>query len=119
MTDVTHLLQRAAQALQAGDLANAERSCRAALKASPHHPGALHLLGLVAKRAGYVDAAVDLFRQAVAKAPGYVEAWTNLGRALGDQGKAVEATRRAGPRTRASALTGACLLLLACVRLIT
>ena len=91
MTDVTPLLQRAAQALQAGDLANAERSCRAALKASPHHPGALHLLGLVAKRAGYGDAAADLFRQAVAKAPSYAEAWTNLGRALGDQGKAVEA----------------------------
>ncbi len=83
-SDPTPLLQRAAQALQRGDLATAERSCRAALKAAPHHPGALHLLGVVARRAGYVDAAIDLFQQAVAKAPDY---------ALADQNKTAEAQR--------------------------
>ena len=74
MTDPVPLLQRAAQALQAGDLATAERSCRAALKAAPNHPGALNLLGMVARRAGYGEEATDLFRQAVTAAPGYADA---------------------------------------------
>jgi tetratricopeptide (TPR) repeat protein len=49
------------------------------------------LLGLIARRAGYADAATDLFRQAVARAPGYAEAWTNLGRVLLDRNKSAEA----------------------------
>ena len=87
------LLQRAGQALQAGDLATAERSCRAALKAAPNHPGALHLLGLTGVRAGHAETGIDLMRKAVAIAPGYAEALTNLGRALADRGSLDEAER--------------------------
>lgn len=89
--DPTLLLQRAAQALQAGDLATAERGCRAALKAAPNHPGALHLLGLTGVRAGHAEAGIELMRKAVAIAPGYAEAWTNLGRALAECGSLDEA----------------------------
>lgn len=84
-------MHRAAQALQAGDLAAAERTCRAALKTAPNHPGALHLLGLTGVRAGHAAAGIDLMRKAVAIAPGYAEAWTNLGRALADHGNIGEA----------------------------
>lgn len=90
-TDPTPLLQRAAQALQAGDLVTAERACRNALKAAPNHPGGLHLLGLTAKRAGHLEPALDLFRKAVAAAPRYAEAWVNMGRLLNETGKAEEA----------------------------
>lgn len=90
-TDPTPLLQRAAQALQSGDLVTAERSCRTALKAAPNHPGALHLLGLTARRAGHRDAALDLFRQAVKAAPRYPEAWVNMGRLLNEMAKPEEA----------------------------
>jgi tetratricopeptide (TPR) repeat protein len=85
------LLQRAAQALQSGDLLAAERACRNALKAAPNHPGGLHLLGLTARRAGHLDAALDLFRKAVNAAPRYPEAWSNMGRLLTDTGKLAEA----------------------------
>lgn len=83
-TDPAPLLRRAAQALQSGDLATAERSSRAVLKSVPNHPGALHLLGLIGVRAGHVQAGIELLRNAVAVAPRYGEAWTSLGRALAD-----------------------------------
>ncbi len=89
--DPTLLLQRAAAALRAADLATAERSCRMVLKVAPNHPGALHLLGLVARRAGHQGPAIDLFRKAVAAAPRYAEAWANLGGSLLDRGETVEA----------------------------
>ncbi len=79
-------MHRAAQALQAGDLVTAERTCRGVLKHSPNHPGALHLLGLTGVRAGHVQAGVDLLRKAVDVAPHYAEAWASLGRALADSG---------------------------------
>ena len=90
-SDPTPLLQRAAQALQSGDLVAAERACRNALKAAPNHPGGLHLLGLTARRAGHLETALDLFRKAVAAAPRYPEALVNLGRLLLDLGKPAEA----------------------------
>ncbi|MCA8927386.1 MAG: tetratricopeptide repeat protein [Alphaproteobacteria bacterium] len=80
--DPAPLLQRAARALQTGDFATAERSCRAVLKTAPNHPGALHLLGQTGVRAGHAEAGIALLRQAVAAAPRYAEAWTSLGRAL-------------------------------------
>ena len=90
-TDPTPLLQRAAASLRAGDLTNAERACRQALKAAPSHPGGLHLLGTIAKRAGHNSAAIDLFRKAVSAAPRYAEAWVSLGRALLDAAQPGEA----------------------------
>ncbi len=61
------------------------------MKAAPNHPGGLHLLGLTARRAGHLDAALDLFRKAVKAAPRYPEAWVNLGGLLNDTGKPGEA----------------------------
>ena len=84
-------LKRAAAALQKGDLATAERACRAALKQAPKHPGGLHLLGVIARSGGYLDDAVQLFEKAVAIAPQYGEAWVNLGRVLVDRGEPARA----------------------------
>lgn len=83
-TDPVPLLQHAARAMQAGDYGAAERACRAALKAAPSHPGALHMLGSIALRAGHVEPGLDLLRQALSVAPQYVEAWSSLGQALAD-----------------------------------
>ena len=80
----TALLQRASQAMQAGDLGTAERACRAVLKAEPSNPGATHMLGGIALRAGHTQAGIDLLRRTVAAAPGYGEAWGSLGKALAE-----------------------------------
>lgn len=74
----------------------AERACRTALKAAPNHPGGLHLLGLTARRAGHLDAALDLFRRAVTAAPRYPEALVSLGRLLSETGKPAEAREAFG-----------------------
>lgn len=92
------MLLNASRALQAGDVAMAERICRAVLKTEPDHPGALHLLGGVALRAGHTEAGIELLRKTVAVAPGYGEAWGSLGNALaehGDAAAAEDAFRRA------------------------
>jgi len=83
-TDSAPLLLRASRAMQSGDLATAERTCRAVLKAEPNHSGALHMLGLIAVRAGHAQAGIELLRKAVAIAPRYGEAWSSLGKALAD-----------------------------------
>ena len=46
------------------------------------------MLGLIARRAGHTEPALELFRKAVAVAPRYAEAWVNLGRLLVETGNA-------------------------------
>lgn len=92
-TDPAPLLQSAARAMQSGELATAERACRAALKAAPNHPGALHMLGSIAVRAGHAQAGIKLLRKVVAMAPQYGEAWASLGRALADSDDTAGAER--------------------------
>jgi tetratricopeptide (TPR) repeat protein len=62
-------LSRAAGLLRAGRLREAERACRRILAAKPDHARALHLLALVAERAGRKPDAVALLQRAVACAP--------------------------------------------------
>jgi Flp pilus assembly protein TadD len=78
--------------------APAERVWRDVLDRDPHHPLALHGLGLIALRAGKTSEAVDLLRKAVAAAPYGAQALADLGRALeaaGDATAAHEAWSRA------------------------
>ena len=65
-----------------GRLIDAERAYRAVLDQDPHNPDALHLLGLLARKAGHFDAAIDFISRSVAVRPNFVDAVYNLGNAL-------------------------------------
>jgi predicted O-linked N-acetylglucosamine transferase (SPINDLY family) len=75
----------------AGRLDEAERRYRDVLQASPAHPGALHLLGVIAYQRHDHESAVALCREAIAADPQYTEAYRALTEALLAQGKSVEA----------------------------
>lgn len=87
---VEQALQIAVARVTAGRLAEAEQICRQVLAAQPSHPGALHILGSVAQRAGQTRVAVEIIRQATALAPG-AEAFAHLGEVLTADGKPEEA----------------------------
>ncbi len=76
---------------QAGKLTDAEAICRNILSRQPDHPGALHLLGMLAARAGHAQAGVDLLRRAIAIDPTAAEYHVNLGTLLEPLGKLDEA----------------------------
>lgn len=83
-----------AQALrlhQAGRLVEAEGLYRQILDADPEHPGALHLLGVLAHQTGHHAAAAELIGHAVARAPRDAEAHVNLGTVLHALGRLDEA----------------------------
>ena len=71
---------------QAGRLAEAEAGYRAILQVAPHHPDALHFLGVLARQQGQPALAVELISKVVAALPSHAEAHFNLGNALNDQG---------------------------------
>ena len=62
-------LALADQHLAAGRLAEAEDLCRRVLAVDPAHAPALHLLGIVAYRAGNLPVAVALVKRAIAAEP--------------------------------------------------
>lgn len=71
-----------AQALahhRAGQFADAERLCRHILVVEPGNAGALHLLGMLALRAGRVGLALEYVGRAVALEPGVAGFRCNLG----------------------------------------
>src|SRR5689334_178353 len=73
-----------------GRVAESGALCREILDEEPQHAEALHLLGVVAHRAGHVEAAVEFVRQAVANQP-RVEYYSNLGAMLSSLGRVDEA----------------------------
>ncbi len=84
-------LKEGLQHHQAGRMAEAEASYRRLLADQPEHPGALHLLGVVAYQSKRPDDAVRLIRRAIAinaQDPAY---FSNLGLALHALGKYAEA----------------------------
>ena len=83
-------MDRALEHYAGGRLRDAEALCREILGVEPHHAEALHLLGVLAHRAGHLDAAVDLVRRAVASHP-LAEYYSNLGAMLARQGRVDEA----------------------------
>lgn len=83
---------------RADRLSEAADLYRRVLQVDAGNFNALHLLGLVERRHGNLDAAIGLIGQAVAKAPHFVEAHTNLANTLdaaGRSGEAAAALRRA------------------------
>ena len=71
-------LQLALQHYANARWAEAEAGCRHVLAASPRHAEALHLLGVLAHRAGYTTDAVALLRQSIASDPGVAACHSNL-----------------------------------------
>ena len=82
------------QALQehsAGHLAEAERLCRQAIAANPHHVDSINLLGLMAAQGGRPELALEWFAAAVAIRPAVAAYHSNLGNALQCLGRCNEA----------------------------
>ncbi|MGN6748733.1 MAG: tetratricopeptide repeat protein [Xanthobacteraceae bacterium] len=69
-------------ALQAGRLADAERLCRAVLRAEPKHVDALNLFGVVLGRLGRQVEAIASFDRALVVAPNSDESWYGRGMSL-------------------------------------
>ena len=76
---------------QAGRLAEAEAGYRTVLDAEANHADALHLLGVVALQRGDPEAAVGLIRRAITVNPDFADFHGNLGHALWQSGRFVEA----------------------------
>src|SRR4051794_20347905 len=89
--------QQAVRCHQNGDLAGAERECRAFLAAQPEHADGWHLLGVALSGLGKHEEAIDSLKRALALSPG-AACWNNLGeaqRARGDLPEALACVTRA------------------------
>ena len=64
---IQDLLARAMEHHQKGELPQAEKYYKRALKAAPNHPDALHLAGLVAHQLGRQPRAIKLINKAIKK----------------------------------------------------
>jgi predicted TPR repeat methyltransferase len=76
---------------QAGDLHAAAQRYRAILAIAPHHPDALHYLGVLLHQQGQSGAALPLIESALLHAPAYVDARNNLGNVQKELGRSAEA----------------------------
>jgi Tfp pilus assembly protein PilF len=56
---------------QSGRLPEAEQLCRKVLAAHPRNADSLHLIGLIARKAGHNDMGADLFRKAISLPTSY------------------------------------------------
>jgi len=84
-------LDAALAALQQNNLAEAERSARAAVAASPRSAQTYNILGVILDRQGRKDESVIQFNIAIGRDPNLVSARNNLGRVLAELGKTKEA----------------------------
>lgn len=78
----TALLESGRQLHRQGKLPEAERIYREILTRQPHHPEALHLLALLALRAGHVDAGIELLQRSLYASPAQPTVLLDLARAL-------------------------------------
>ena len=78
----TEALRQAIAAAQAGQLAQADLLCRQILAGNSADPGALCLSGALAAQRGDITGAISDYRAALAAAPRFVKALSNLGAAL-------------------------------------
>jgi tetratricopeptide (TPR) repeat protein len=105
-------LRQAIADFAAGHADTARLQCEDLLAREPEHAGALHLLGLIAHRAGSITEGTELLRRA-AEAPGatalYLLSYAELGCQSTDRLAAIRATRRAVTLDPGSALAWFCL----------
>ena len=88
---VTAELQAAVRQHQSGRLEDAAAGYHRVLAEVPEDPDALHLLGLIALRAGDPERAIGLIRRALAVLPDFPAAHGSLGNALRAAGRAADA----------------------------
>lgn len=86
-----NLVQKALQHHQMGQFAEAEQIYQQALAIDPHHPDALHLMGMIAYQTGRADAAIEFIRRAIAIKADAASYHSNLGNVLQSQGHLAEA----------------------------
>jgi predicted Zn-dependent protease len=89
--DLDALVERAHEALEAGDVATAQEAADQARVAFPHEPAALLLSGAVALRAGQAGDAEEYLRRALRQDPALTPGHRMLGDALALQGRHAEA----------------------------
>jgi protein O-GlcNAc transferase len=78
MPTIAEALQLAVQHHQARQLAEAEHIYRQILQASPNHPEALHLLGLIAHQVGKSEIAIEYMERSIQLDPTKAEFYINL-----------------------------------------
>jgi predicted O-linked N-acetylglucosamine transferase (SPINDLY family) len=91
MVEASEALRIGLQHHQSGRLEQAEAIYRQILQADPHHPDALHLLGVLAHHAGQLDLAVQFISRAIAVRPRVADFHAHLADALKAQGRLPEA----------------------------
>ncbi|HSD65828.1 MAG TPA: tetratricopeptide repeat protein [Vicinamibacteria bacterium] len=90
------MLERARQHLEAADRPAARRELTEALRLYPSSPAVHNFLGVLEAGEGNFREAEKRFREAVARAPDYTDAWLNLGRLYQENaGKDPEAATKA------------------------
>lgn len=94
MDTIEQTLAVATEHHRAGRTVEAERLYREVLAASPGHPDALHLLGVIALQSGRAEEAVTAIGQAVEADPTAPVFQANLGHALHACGRTRDAARR-------------------------
>ncbi len=77
-----------------GRLKESERHCRWLLKRHPEHPDVLHLLALVMKDGGRLQAAAGMLERALARRPDDPLCLNNLGNVLREQNRFADAIAR-------------------------
>ena len=82
--DLSRDVERAVAAYRSGALDEAERLCRTVLDAKADHVDALHVLGVVAARAGRTQEGLQLLARAAAIDPTRADVWISHGNALRD-----------------------------------
>jgi tetratricopeptide (TPR) repeat protein/ADP-heptose:LPS heptosyltransferase len=88
----------AIQRFDEGDSDEAAAICQEILAGQPHHAGALHMLGVVARQRGQLTASLDLLARSIREAPERAVVWFDRGTTLYQNEQieaALEAYRRA------------------------
>lgn len=88
---IQDLVQEALRNHQMGQFVEAERIYLQVLTIDPHHPDALHLLGMIAYQTERHETASELIRKAIAIKGNAASYHSNLGNVLQSQGKLDEA----------------------------
>jgi len=76
--DLDRTMKQALRLHQKGRLEQAEKRYTKILTAVPDHPGALHLMGVLAHQAGHNDKAADWIRKSLDVDPNFSDAYFNL-----------------------------------------
>src|SRR5262245_62096785 len=82
----------AVRCMQAGQLGEAERLCRAILAGAPNDAPSIHLLGFIAHKAGRHREAIELIGKAIALDETNADCHFNIGLALMAAGRLEEAS---------------------------